>query len=312
MNAAPALSATAPLVEHVFRAMGTGVSLLLPADRIDAARLARRSIEAWDARFSRFRADSELSLLNATAGDARGHVASDELFDAVSVALRAARATDGWFDPLLGARLVELGYDRTFDDIPQRPAADRPEPWTPGRWLEIRLEPATRRIHLPAGTAVDLGGIAKGMAVDAALAVLVGAGVPRAAVNAGGDLAVHGAPAATDAWPILVEGAGRRVVTVRQGALATSTVLERRWRVGADARHHLLDTTTALPSKSGLVLVSVAAGTCVEAEVAAKVALLRGPLDGARFLETRGLAGLLVADDGHEWRVGAGLDAVAR
>ena len=290
------------LVEHTFRSMGTHVSVLLPPGHGDAAALARDELDEWDGRLSRFRADSELSRLNDAAGET--FRASELLFAATSTAIRAAHATGGTFDPLLANRLVELGYDATFDQLSARAALPAPLTWVAESWRQVILDERDRTIRLPPGTGLDLGGIAKGMAVDAAVAGLLRAGIPYAAVNAGGDLAVHGLPPDSNAWPIVVEGAGERMVTIRRGALATSTVLVRRWHVGADTRHHLLDPRSGLPASSGLVLVSVAAETCADAEVAAKVALLRGPVSGAAFLRRSGLAGLLVGDDGTTQRIG--------
>lgn len=294
------------LVDHHFQSMGTDVTVVLPPGADDAYRLAFDTIVGWDQRFSRFRPDSELSELNRAAGTP--FAASDELFGAAFTAVGAAGATAGLFDPLLATRMAELGYDRTFDALP---GIREPRPrsaWTPGLWRDIVLDPQRRTIRLPAGSAMDLGGLAKGMAVDAALASLVSAGIPYAAVNAGGDLAVHGLPPGFAAWPILVEGAGSRVVTLPSGALATSSILNRRWRIGSEEMHHLLDPRTGLPSTSGVVLASVAAGSCTEAEVAAKTALLAGRAAGQAFLEDHRLAGLLVGDDGAAWRVGRWAD----
>jgi len=151
---------------------------------------------------------------------------------------------------------------------------------------------------------LDLGGIAKGMAVDAAIDTLRAAGVRTAAVNAGGDLAVIGPPPDRESWPIAIDGAGERSVLLRQGALATSSVLRRRWRVGGKERHHLLDPRTGMPAAGRIASASVAAATCRAAEVAAKVALLLGPREAALFLARHRLSGLLVLHDASTWRLG--------
>jgi len=282
--------------------MGTDITVVVPPGADDAYQLAFETITAWHQRFSRFRPDSELSALNRAAGVP--FAASQELFSAARTAVEAARASAGLFDPLLATRMAELGYDRTFAVLP---VIGEPRPlaaWTPGRWREIVLDPERWTIRLPADSGLDLGGLAKGMAVDAALASLVAAGVPYAAVNAGGDLAVHGLPPGFAAWPILVEGAGRRVVTLPHGALATSSTMNRRWRMGSDLVHHLVDPRTGLPSTSDVVLASVAAASCAAAEVAAKAALLAGRVAGEAFIEQERLAGLLVGRDGSVRRVG--------
>jgi thiamine biosynthesis lipoprotein len=143
------------------------------------------------------------------------------------------------------------------------------------------------------------------MAVDAAIAELAAAGCGFGAVNAGGDLRVLGSPPHADGWTVLLDDVGEQVVTLEAGALATSSVRQRRWTVGGEVRHHLLDPVTGLPSTSDVLTASVVAPTCRQAEVAAKTALLLGPEHGAAFLASHDLAGLLVTRDGSAWRVGA-------
>ena len=293
----------AALAEHRFRSMGTDVTVLAPADRSEAGPAVARLFAEWDRRLTRFDPQSELMGLNARAGSEVR--VSPLLFAVVTAAVDAARATDGLFDPLLLGRLVELGYDRTFAELRADPHGAAPlREWQPGEWRAIALDPQRRAVRLPAGSGIDLGGIAKGMAVDAALSLLVGSGMEHAAVNAGGDLAVHGLPPGEDTWPILIEGGDERVATLRSGALATTSVLRRRWWVDGRERHHLIDPRTGQPSDTGLVQASVAAASCRQAEVAAKAALLLGPVAGVDFVERRGLAALLVTSAGEELRIG--------
>jgi thiamine biosynthesis lipoprotein len=175
--------------------------------------------------------------------------------------------------------------------------------WPGGGWRGIVLDPERRHITLPRGVGLDLGGIAKGMAVDAALEHLQTLGIDTALVNAGGDLAVRGLPPGGEAesWPIRVPlRDGIWTIALRHGALATSGVARRRWRQGDEERHHLLDPRSGLSTHNGVWSVSVAANRCVQAEVAAKVACILGPAEGAAFLTAQGLSGVLVQESG-EW-----------
>lgn len=286
---------------HRFRSMGTDVTVALPADRSAAAEPVERLFEEWDLRFSRFRANSELMALNRAAGTP--FRATQSMFNAVETALSAARATDGLFDPLLRGRMVELGYDRTFDELPEESGATSLRPWHAGEWRDVRLDPSTLNITLPAGSGLDLGGLAKGMAVDAAVQRLVASGIPFAAVNAGGDLAVLGTPPGEEAWDVELEGV-ERAVSLPSGAMATSSILRRRWRVDGVTRHHLLDPRTGFPVDNELAQVSVASATCAQAEVAAKVVLLMGAASGADFVERHGLSALIVTRRGDSLRLG--------
>jgi thiamine biosynthesis lipoprotein len=124
-------------------------------------------------------------------------------------------------------------------------------------------------------------------------------------VNAGGDLAVLGTPPHADGWSVLLDDVGEQLVTLRSGALATSSVRQRRWTVAGEPRHHLLDPVTGMPSTTHVLAATVVAASCRQAEVAAKTALLMGAEHGAAFLASHHLAGMLVTDEGVAWRVGA-------
>src|SRR5579884_2818828 len=165
-----------------FRAMGTTISLLLPEQRVqEGIEVVRSLFEEWEQTLSRFRPDSELSRLNERAG--KTTAVSELLYSVLATALTAADATRGVYDPTLLSQLVRLGYDRTFDALPAV-AAERMVPARPGGgWRGIHMEPKYRGVTLPAGVTLDFGGIAKGMAVDAALEQLRQRGISPALVN---------------------------------------------------------------------------------------------------------------------------------
>jgi thiamine biosynthesis lipoprotein len=284
--------------------MGTTVTVLAPAGAEQHAGVIVEALFAeWEQVLSRFRPDSELSYLNARAGSPV--IAGELLWAVLTAALDAARSTGGIYDPLLLRQLEAAGYDRTFADVPgdQPPSLLLPRPG--GAWRLIRRDARARAVTLPAGTALDFGGLAKGMAVDAALARLVAAGLPQAAVEAGGDLSVHGHPSNRHGWPVAIRlPTGARGVSLYRGALATSSRSYRRWRQGETERHHILDPRTGLPADSGLWSVSVTASSCAQADVAAKTAFILGPQDGRAFLLRYGLPALLVWPDGATEPVG--------
>jgi thiamine biosynthesis lipoprotein len=285
--------------------MGTTLSVLAPTDADQAGPLVEDLFDDWDRRFSRFRPDSELSRINRSAGE---RVEASRQFRAVArAAVAAAHATNGLFDPTLGARIVALGYDRTFLELPlDRPAMARLAPWSAGAWRSIEIDDAAGTIRMPVGAQLDFGGIAKGMAVDAALDLLEARGIGPVAVDAGGDLAVRGTPPTEEAWAVeLADAAGAPTVWITEGALATSSTIRRTWQVGSARHHHLIDPRTGAPTESGLRAVTVVARTARIAEVAAKVALILGLVGGSRFLDGRGLSAVLVDDEGIATPVGS-------
>ncbi|GAC1457784.1 MAG: FAD:protein FMN transferase [Ktedonobacterales bacterium] len=282
--------------------MGTSVMVLLPAPQaVTGAATVRALFAEWELRLSRFLPRSELSRLNRRAGESVR--VSDLLYRVLTTALAAAQATEGLYDPTLLRHIEAAGYDRSFDEMSSPVSLTPAPPHAPhapsGGWRQIRVDRAERRVMLPPGVGLDFGGIAKGMAVDAAIERLRQLGVRTALVNAGGDLAVLGRPPHMEDWPIAVAGRDASwTVPLRRGALATSGIARRHWWQGDRLRHHLLDPRTGDPAESGLWSVTVSAERCEQAEVAAKVAFLLGPERGAAFLHTHQLAGMLVSTTG--------------
>jgi FAD:protein FMN transferase len=303
------LSLPAGLDRREFHAMGTTVTVIAP-DGTAAVAAARAAdlFESWEACLSRFRPDSELSRLNASGG--RETAVGPLLIDVVDTAVRAARATSGLFDPTLLRPLVAAGYDRTFEDVPADGPDGAVDPGSTGGWRRLTIDRRRGTVTLPPGAGIDVGGIAKGMAVDAAVADLAASGILPVAVDAGGDLAVRGLPPGLRTWPIQVElPEGRhRVVAIAGGALATSSVGRRRWTRGGQERNHLIDPRTAVPVASDGWSATVAADTCARAEVAAKVALLLGSDAAGAFLVRHGLTGLFVRRDGTQLAMGTWVD----
>lgn len=278
--------------------MGTSISLLLPERQAqEGLEIVRSLFEEWEQALSRFLPDSELSRLNKRAGTTTA--VSELLYSVLATALTAAEATRGMYDPTLLSQLVQLGYDRTFDALPTV-SEDRIVPARPGGgWRGIHMEPKYRGVTLPAGVTLDFGGIAKGMAVDAALEQLRQRGIRPALVNAGGDLAVLGLPPGADNWSLAVPGREQSwTIPLRHGAVATSGIARRHWWQGKTLRHHLLDPRIGLPTQSDLWSVTVLTDRCEQAEVAAKVAFILGSQQGADFLRQYNIAGLLVRADG--------------
>jgi thiamine biosynthesis lipoprotein len=281
-------------------ALGTTAGVAVcEAHALRPARLAvEMELAAIDLSCSRFRDDSDLSHLNARAG--RPVPVGPLLFEAIVVALRAAELTDGAVDPTIGGALILAGYDRDFSRGLQEPAHPLSVRRVPG-WRGVSVDRAPRRVTIPRGVRLDLGATAKALAADrAAAAAAEAAGGSGVLVNLGGDIAVAGS-APSGGWPVRVAddhqapaGAPGQSLTIRSGGLATSSTTVRRW---GRAGHHIIDPRTGRPAESRWRTVSVAAGTCVDANTASTAALVRGD-DAPEWLEAHGMPARLVARDG--------------
>ena len=276
----PHAAATDAEASASWRALGTLVQLVVtdPAALPEARHLLTRDLAAVDAACSRFRADSEIRSL--TPG--QNHI-SPLLAEAVAVALRAARLTDGDVDPTVGGAMAAAGYDRDFRQIePNGPPLRLTVRQVPG-WREVRLD--GRSLILPAGVQLDLGATAKAWAADRSAARIADRTSSGVLVSLGGDIAVAGPPPGTG-WRVRVQDvtgpAGETpegpyaLITIRDGGLATSSTAARRWQRGGDVLHHILDPRTGLPAEPVWRTVSVAAGSCADANAASTAAVIRG------------------------------------
>jgi thiamine biosynthesis lipoprotein len=286
-----------------FSALGTTVALVVTDDAArDVAReMLQRELDAIDLACSRFRDDSELSLMNAQAG--RPTVVSDLFMQALETALRAARVTAGAVDPTVGTAMRILGYDRSFDALDREgPALEVSIRRVPG-WQTIEVDRHRSTVRVPAGVELDFGATAKALCADRAadaIADTTGTGV---LVSLGGDIAARGTPPETG-WPLMVAdsyaaGINRvgRPVIITSGGLATSGTTVRRWRRGEVELHHVVDPVTGRPAGEHWRTVTVAAACCVDANIASTAAIVIGA-DAPSWLEARRLPARLVAPDG--------------
>ncbi len=245
-------------------------------------------VHELEARWSRFRPDSELSQLNRAPDQLV--VVSGFTYDLVERAVAAWWSTGGLFDPTILDALEASGYDRSFDQVPDEgPAVVHPVTSNMG-CAAIELMPTLSAVRLPRGVRLDLGGIGKGRAADLVAEAMIAAGAEGACANLGGDLRVIGEAPVSAGWVVDVDD--RAVVALASGAVATSSKARRRWVRGGEEHHHLIDPRTALAARSGLVSVSVVAADATTADVVAKSAFVAGPREGALVVERAGLAAL--------------------
>src|SRR5438132_1689440 len=288
-----------------FRALGTtavvAVTDAAASDR--AGSLLATELDAIDRACSRFRDDSELARLNASPG--RWLPVSPLFLAALEVALTAARTTDGLVDPTIGRALRVLGYDRDFASVAAAGAPLRVRLERTAGWRAIDVDAAGRRVRIPRGVELDLGATAKAFAADRAatdIAEATGVGV---IVSLGGDCAIAGPPP-EGGWTIRVTDRHdapangpdpEATIALGAGGLATSGTSARNWTRGAERLHHLVDPRTGRPAASVWRTATVAAPTCVDANVATTAAIVLG--DRARpWLEARSLPARLVTPDG--------------
>ncbi len=305
------------LVRRRIPVMGTVAEVAIPARdpvwaqrAIDAAFAELRRVEAA---MSRFRPDSDVGRLNAS-GDGWVRVSQD-----TAGVLHAARdwsvRSGGRFDPCLGrvTRLwdgVERGTEVPTDVIEAaahqllRRSGRTGEPggrYAPWKVLEVQAGHAEGRARLDSTEAVDLGGIAKGFAIDLAAEALRGHGVIDGLVNVGGDLVALGSDVSDEPWLIGVRAPDdpsglATTLEATDVAIATSGDYVRYFESAGRRYHHLLDPTTGASRATTMRSLTVCAERCIDADAAATAlfgaapeitrAVARGSSGGVRVIHT--------------------------
>lgn len=294
-----------------FPALGT-TALLCVADA-EALPAAHQQLEcelsAIDLACSRFRDDSELTRLNATAGGGPTKV-SRGLFEAIEVALDAASSTCGLVDPTVGRTLRLAGYDRRFAQITVRDGTSFQATFAPvPGWRNVELDPTHRTVRLPAGIELDLGATAKALAADRSARTAARASGSGVLVSLGGDVAVAGR-VPQGGWPVRVADDHAAaaddpgpVVAIERGGVATSGTTVRRWRAGELELHHIVNPETGRPAITPWRTVTVSGASCVAANVASTAAVVLGE-QALQWLAARRVAARLVRESGEVAYVG--------
>jgi FAD:protein FMN transferase len=309
--------------EHEFPGMGTTVRVVVHGGAHELVAWAEREVLRLEARWSRFRADSDVARVNAAAGLAPCPVAP-ETIDLLARALELWDLTDGRFDPTILRALEACGYDESFEWVRARePDGARRELVTapPGRdpirvvvtpprapserapgCAGIDVDVVAGTVWLPDGVAIDLGGVGKGYAGDLVARGLLARGALGACIGLGGDIRCCGAGPVDGDWDIEVEhpfDGNRALFTsrLRDAAIVTSTRLFRRWVHRGRWQHHLIDPATGAPADRGVAAVIVTDRDAWRAEGMAKAALVAGADRGRALLDHHGVAGWFVDDD---------------
>lgn len=277
--------------------MGSDCHLVVLGGPPSLAADGHAHIEDLEQRWSRFRPDSEISRLNAVAGEPLE--VSDETVALVVRAVEGWRITGGTFDPTVLGAMLRAGYDRSFELL-GGVATPQPNALILA-CTDIEVDGNT--VRLPAGTGFDPGGIGKGLAADLVTDALRARGAEGVCVNMGGDVRVSGTgPGDDGGWTVDVVHASSDApfvrVAVHEGAVATSTTLRRRWTVDGAPRHHLVDPRTGEPADTDVDHVTVIAGSAWAAEVLAKAVLVRGAAHPFDLVDGTGAEALVVTRSG--------------
>lgn len=260
-----------------------------------AAAAAQAEVLRIETKYSRYRGDSVVSRINASAGDARGIEVDEETSALLDYAAAAYTQSEGLFDPTSG--VLRRAWDFK--------AGRLPEPGTIESLLPLvgwhRLSWSRPRLVLPQpGMELDFGGFGKEYAADRAAAVLRAHGIRHGLVELGGDVCIVGPHPDGSPWSVGIRHprapeTALAKVDLRSGAIATSGDYERYFELDGRRYSHILDPRSGWPVE-GLASVSVMAEQCLIAGTATTIAMLKGPA-AEDWLEALGLPWLAVDRD---------------
>ena len=275
-----------------FFAMGTVISISARApsasEAEQAVTLAQAEILRLEKIWSATDPESEIFAVNASAPEAV--TVSDETAELLRFSKQMAEETAGAFDPTVYPLVDAWGFlthqyripsDGEIADILLRTGIDK-----------MRLE--GNAVAMLEGAGVDLGGVAKGAAGDAAAAVLRESGIASAIINLGGNVHLVGARPSGEPWRVGVRDPFSTseilgVVTVESRAIVTSGAYERNF-TGEDGRfyHHIMDGATGRPAESGLVSVTIIAEEGRLADALSTALFVMGAEKAASFWREHG------------------------
>jgi thiamine biosynthesis lipoprotein len=289
------------------KALGTTVELQLQAGSIGEAEAIFaafwRTIGQFEARFSRFIKQSELSGLNESAGSA--FRVSSEMRDVLMEAKTYAKLSNGLYNPFILPALLEAGYRKSLrPDIEQEEITYR---------SNLRLvSPEKLEIHgfmvkIPANSAIDLGGIGKGLLADKLSNFLVNKSI-RYCASLGGDMILH---SESEPWRIEVQSirdpsktVGSYMSSKSETGLASSAINRNSAR-GTQA--HIIDPRSGGLVNGEIVMCSVSADSAVAADVFASCILIGGEKYARSLLKHNLISGALMQyNNGHCTTLGSG------
>lgn len=284
-------------IRKTFRAMGT-VNTITVYRRVDetALQAAANRVLELDDRLSVFKADSEISRINAAAGKRFVTVGFDTIA-LLKTAKEFSALSDGAFSVMTGPLTKLWGIGTPQSTVPQ--AEDRETARSLIDDRDLILDESQSRVMLKReGQAIDLGGIAKGFAADEVRRILKDFGVCDAIINLGGTVIVMGAPRTVGIQhPKKSRGISMGRLQIQNSAVVTSGSYERTTEADGVRYHHILNPATGIPSDTGLCSVTVIGSSATELDALSTAIFVLGTEKGARLAAQRKADVIFVTDE---------------
>ncbi|MES2409660.1 MAG: FAD:protein FMN transferase [Patescibacteria group bacterium] len=289
--------------EYKDEAMGTEYSVAIVCNSEDLAfkmfELAKNDIRSYENRFSRFKSDSELSMLNKN----KDMKVSAIFLDATEKAYELFKRTRGIFNPLV--QVERLGYDTSFKDI-KKESDKNDEDWSTYDidFSETTIDKENNYIRLNEGQKLDCGGFLKGYLAEIIVKKIIhnSKDIQGVVVNLGGDISTEGADENGNNFVFYIYNPISKKddieITLHNQSLATSGTYKRSWLRAGKKVHHILDASGRQNPKTDIASVSIIHKDGAYAEAYAKVFLSMDYKDAMKLLDDHDVRFILIKNDG--------------
>lgn len=289
-----------PVLEAHFSALGTQNSVLVSGyrERVSAGEALKRAEErvlALHARLSVFQPESDLSLLNASAGCKEVSVGEDALY-LLEESQRFSRVSHGAFS--ITTRVLSALWEihARCGTVPSRAEVEHALALVNDQDIILNSEKQSAGLRL-FGQSVDLGAIAKGYAADEVRRILQEGGITSALINLGGTVCVIGETRRVGIQhPDRLTGIAMGRILLQNACAVTSGDYERFYEVGGTRYHHILDPRTGYPARAGLRSVTLVGTSALALDALSTAVFVLGAGEGLPLLQEAGVEAVLISD----------------
>ncbi|NLY10828.1 MAG: FAD:protein FMN transferase [Firmicutes bacterium] len=261
--------------------------------------------------FSRFLPASDVYKINVNAGKWVG--VSPEVIEVIEIGLKISGITNGAFDVTIGSLVTLWGFGTGDYRVPSEEELE--QALLKIDYNKIQINKKTNEVFIPEGFVIDLGGVAKGYAVDRATGVLKTNGIKHGMVNAGGDIVTIGPKVDGSLWRVGVQDPINTteillVIPMKDSAIVTSGDYQRFFIEDNVRYHHIIDPRTGYPAK-GLTSVTVVAPSATEADLYSTAIFVLGLDKGKELVESlKEIEAVIVDTNGQVWISSGLIDSV--
>lgn len=275
-----------------FRALGTEIEIFLVIDREkniedakDILEEIKKIYQDKEKILSRFSKESELSKLNSSLGIFKN--SSSDILHLAQKSLEYYKESEGYFDPRILEILENVGYEKDFKTnfFPQK-EIEKDKIFSKNKLTEdLKIEGE----QVCFGRRMDFSGIAKGYITDFISQHLENSGWQNFLVDSGGDIFAKGKDEQKEKWGIEIEGITKEkiILSLEDSAVATSGITRKKWEMGGEKYHHLINPLHPYDFSFDLKSVTVMAEICERADVFAKVLYLMGQKRGMEYAKEK-------------------------